>query len=985
MMKKKARSQLSTEDKDQQYRIIFEAASDGMIISDLESGLVVEANPAAYMMHGYKREEFIGLQLTACVHSDSQYVFSESIQVFQSDGVLDIQTLDVRRDGSTFYAVWGGTAFTYQSRPCLLGIVRDVSKRIQAEHQIQQRDELLRQSEARYRSLFTSMNEGFALCEIICDDGGIPCDYRFLEVNAAFERQTGISVADILGKTIRERFPDIEMSWIEIYGKVALTGEPARFENYNHNTGRHYEVFSFSPAKGKFAMLFMDISEHKQAEAELRESRAVLQAILDSARDPIYIKDHQSRIVMANPAMAKVVGKPLDKILGKTDSEFYGDPAIGQALRDNDLRIMTTDQGEIVEETVLTPTGHRIFLSSKTPYHNAAGEIIGLIGISHDITERKQAEHDLGERMKELQAFYGLAKIAEKEGITLGKLYQELADILPKSWQYPEITCARIVMGDSEFRTENFAESAWMQSAPVKVNGAVAGRLDVGYLEQKPKENEGPFLKEERLLIDAIAERVGRITERKQAEEALRESNERFRAIASNTPDHILMQDSQLRYTFVVNPQLGLTEQDMLGKTDYDFLSKEEADKLTQTKTQVMESGQPVHFETSLISKSGEAEFFDGSYIPKFDAQGKVDGLIGYFRNVTERKQAEEAQAWLASFPMLNPSPIIEVDFSGNIHYLNPTAHRLFPDLQEKGRGHPWLHELETIFVEFSQGGTGTKTTARDVQIGEATYRQIISYVAENQRVRIYGFDITARIKAEEALRQTRDELEIRVQERTQELKKTNEQLQTEIAERHNLAQNLHDAVNQSLFSAGLIAEVLPHLWDRDQESARRSLEDLRRLTRGAQAEMRGLLAELRPSTLTDAELGDLLRLLGNSFSGRTNIPVTVTINGGGSLPAEVQVAIYRICQETLNNVAKYAGAGMVEIVLKHEDTAIELNIRDDGQGFDPERIAAGHYGLSMMRERAEAVGALLSITSQAGHGTELTIRWAEAGKKEAL
>jgi PAS domain S-box-containing protein len=205
------------------------------------------------------------------------------------------------------------------------------------------------------------------------------------------------------------------------------------------------------------------------------------------------------------------------------------------------------------------------------------------------------------------------------------------------------------------------------------------------------------------------------------------------------------------------------------------------------------------------------------------------------------------------------------------------------------------------------------------------------------------------------------------------------------LEERQRLARNLHDAVNQSLFSAGLIAEVLPRLWEKDQAQARISLEDLRRLTRGAMAEMRALLAELRPSTLTDAELGDLLRLLGNAFTGRTNIPTRVTVVGQGVLPADVQVMVYRVSQEALNNVAKHAGAKTVEIDLKHEENGIELNIRDDGRGFDPQRTISGHYGLGMMRERAEAVGALFSVLSQPGHGTELTIRWIESGKKEAI
>ena len=155
------------------------------------------------------------------------------------------------------------------------------------------------------------------------------------------------------------------------------------------------------------------------------------------------------------------------------------------------------------------------------------------------------------------------------------------------------------------------------------------------------------------------------------------------------------------------------------------------------------------------------------------------------------------------------------------------------------------------------------------------------------------------------------------------------------LEERQRLARNLHDAVNQSLFSAGLIAEVLPRLWDQDQAEARRSLEDLRRLTRGAMAEMRALLAELRPSTLTDADLGDLLRLLGNAFTGRTNIAVKVRVTGQGELPAGVQVAIYRICQEALSNIAKHANAEKVEIQLTQDENTVEVGIRDDGRGFD--------------------------------------------------
>jgi PAS domain S-box-containing protein len=225
------------------------------------------------------------------------------------------------------------------------------------------------------------------------------------------------------------------------------------------------------------------------------------------------------------------------------------------------------------------------------------------------------------------------------------------------------------------------------------------------------------------------------------------------------------------------------------------------------------------------------------------------------------------------------------------------------------------------------------------------------------------------------------------------------------LEERQRLAQNLHDAVNQSLFSAGLIAEVLPRLWEQDQDEARKSLEDLRRLTRGAMAEMRSLLAELRPSVLSDSSLEDLLRQLSNAFTGRTNIPVVVTTNGEGTLPAKIQVIFYRICQESLQNIAKHARASRVEIDLIFDAAApqavssvartdatqevavqlVEMHIRDDGLGFDPaEIIAPSHYGLDMMRERARDVGALLTLTSRPNHGTEVTLRWPETMKQEA-
>jgi signal transduction histidine kinase len=201
--------------------------------------------------------------------------------------------------------------------------------------------------------------------------------------------------------------------------------------------------------------------------------------------------------------------------------------------------------------------------------------------------------------------------------------------------------------------------------------------------------------------------------------------------------------------------------------------------------------------------------------------------------------------------------------------------------------------------------------------------------------------------------------------------------------ERQRLARELHDAVTQTLFSASLIAEAVPALWESDPQEGRALLAELRQLSRGALAEMRTLLLELRPAALVEANLRDLLRQLGEAVVGRTGIPVTVAVDDLCPLPEEVHVALYRIAQEALNNVVKHAQASRVELLLRCLDDdgdpdhmQIELSIADDGRGFDLANVPPDHLGLGIIRERAQAIGASLEVTSQPGHGTRITVVW---------
>ena len=202
-------------------------------------------------------------------------------------------------------------------------------------------------------------------------------------------------------------------------------------------------------------------------------------------------------------------------------------------------------------------------------------------------------------------------------------------------------------------------------------------------------------------------------------------------------------------------------------------------------------------------------------------------------------------------------------------------------------------------------------------------------------------------------------------------------------AERNRLARDLHDAVTQTLFSASLIAEVLPRIWEKDRSEGGRRLDELRQLTRGALAEMRTLLLELRPATLVESELAELLKQLSEAFAGRARIPTKLKISGHCPIPPNIKIAMFRIAQETLNNASKHSGATEVTISLDCNENWVKLIVTDNGIGFEQNQITPDHLGLSIMKERAEAAEIEISIESQPGEGTRVTVNWLRSGSKK--
>jgi signal transduction histidine kinase len=194
--------------------------------------------------------------------------------------------------------------------------------------------------------------------------------------------------------------------------------------------------------------------------------------------------------------------------------------------------------------------------------------------------------------------------------------------------------------------------------------------------------------------------------------------------------------------------------------------------------------------------------------------------------------------------------------------------------------------------------------------------------------------------------------------------------------ERSRIARELHDSVTQTMYSVSIVADALPRLLERNLTEAKRSAAYLRQTTLGALAEMRTLLFELRPDTLAKANLNVLLQQLADVLTGHTRVPVDVTIEGEIKLTTYVKISLYRIVQETFNNITRHARATHVWATLQSEPEQVILAIRDNGQGFDLESVPEERLGLQIMRERAEEIGASLKLESEPGQGTQVWVTW---------
>ncbi len=552
----------------------------------------------------------------------------------------------------------------------------------------------------------------------------------------------------------------------------------------------------------------------------------------------------------------------------------------------------------------------------------------------------------------------------------------------------------------------------------------VASRYEFNYLHRSGE------VRRAELISSTVKESSGKamvlgqildITERRKADEKLWESENMFRSIVENSHAGIFIIDGTFHLTYANNMLseiLGYPVEEIVGSDFRRFLD-EPSKQLVADRYIRRQKGEdlPSRYEFNFYRRGGELRNAELSTAVVRDAGGRVI-TVGQMLDITERKQAEfeitQARDELelrvvkrtAELQRINDllqkeieqhqqtqqvlcqseikyrhlienanSVILEIDTEGSILFMNKFGLEFFGYREEEVLGQSII---DIIIPPEEADGKNLHTMIRDIVRYPERYASNESQNIKRNGEKVWMVWTNRPVYDEESrlkeilcigINHTEQKLAQDINARVLQEKATAE-------ERNRLARDLHDAVSQTLFSTSLIAEVLPHLWERDQTEGRRRLEEIRQLTRGALAEMRTLLLELRPSALVDAELSELMRQLAESITGRARIPVTVEVKGVCPPSPDLKVAVYRVAQEALNNVAKHSGASQAVVSLHCQPNKIELIIRDNGKGFDIGTKSTGSLGLGIMQERARSIGARVNVESRINAGTTVKMSW---------
>jgi PAS domain S-box-containing protein len=477
-------------------------------------------------------------------------------------------------------------------------------------------------------------------------------------------------------------------------------------------------------------VVFRDITERKKMEEKLRKSEELFRDFFDSAAIGFHIFGPDRVIIEMNEYELNMLGYSREEIVDKKTWDDFVIPGQRNQFEKQWNDILDKGQVNNLEYTLIHKDGHFIdVLLNASSRFDDNNNLINARGSVIDITRRRKAEqalreseHNLGERVKELTCLYKLSKLVENSDISYEEILQGTLGLIPPAWQFPEVTCARIVYEDKELRTENYLESKWKQKSNIILKGEIIGLLEVNYVKEMPNFDEGPFLKEERNLINGITEILGRFAKRRKAEQKLKDEKEKAQTYLEIAGTILLVLNPDQTVQLINQKGCEILEEyesEILGINWIDNYIPENSRELVKREYNRFVNGEIELFEYTeepIIKKNGEKRIIAWHNRALKNAEGKVIGSLSSGQDITERRKIEkklmESEEKLKNFMDAATEGFLIYDSELNLLEINDSALNiirmsredmvgkhileLIPDLDKTGRYDTYLNVIKT-------------------------------------------------------------------------------------------------------------------------------------------------------------------------------------------------------------------------------------------------------------------------------------------------
>lgn len=754
--------------------------------------------------------------------------------------------------------------------------------------------------------------------------------------------------------------------------------------------------------------------KRQQAQTALRQSEDHFRIMFEQSAIGMANVDLDGRFQLVNNKLCAILGYSRQELLGKSVVDFV----FADDDRDHVNDLLAGEQEQYtIEKRLVRKDGTVIWAGVVvTLIRTETGAPRSFLAIVQDITDRKEAEET---------KLYLAAIVENSEDGIISKTL----DGTITSWN----AAAERIYGWAA--DETIGQSIAMLFPPgsekeyLHIMGKIRQGEPISRFENKRVRKDGKQLDIE-LTLSPIKNADGRvigvsaiernITTLKWAQMARQESEQRLRQLTDSVDEVLWLRDAQTGQMLYVSAAFatvwGITRDRLYEQPDafVEYVHPEDRDRVLESLQQHTKGG--FHEEYRIIRPDGRESWIRAHTLPIKNEAGEVYRVAGIAEDITEYKilaLAEQEQRALAealrdianalnstvdmaeildrlliNLERVVPHDAAEImlidgkqarivrsrgyasrglqeelerlDFSvsetPNLRYMHETQKPLIiPDVEQVSEA----YMLKVSPALFWRSYAGVPISTKGEVLGFINLGSLIPYFFTPIHAdRLQAFAEQAAIAIHNA----------RLHEETRELAAHHE--------RQRLARDLHDAVSQTLFAATILTETLLRQWERDPTSIRKKLADLHQLTRGALAETRAVLLELRPESLIDISFESLLKQLSEAVQARKQLRILLQLEHTESLPPELKLVLYRITQETLNNIVKHAQATQVHIRLSREGTSFTYEISDNGVGFDTARLQPTSMGLGIMHERAESVGAAIDIRSAAGEGTKIVVKW---------